>query len=454
MDHGDRCRHIPKLTTRYLCLALAASLGGIAVHGMSQARVPGGPPGSLLQALEHELRTVVDAVSPSVVTIRSACRMDSGRTPKAGSSSLSVGSGVIMDTLGRILTTSRVIEDADDFWVESADGRLFQATLLGTHGDVAVLQITATNLVPARFGDGANLGVGSFVAAIGNSYGYSGGLSWGEVNGFRPDGTIQMSLGVSAGSSGGALVNSRGEVIGLVKAKISEPFYVDPLLLPAGEGRGSVTVPGRRLELPTSSVSLAIPITVALRAAGRVTDVGFEAPAYIGVYVEDLTGWYAAHFKTENGVLVTGVVEHTPAARFGIKQGDVIVTVDRQVVPSVRRFRQIISQSRPGQRLMIDLLRGGKPLKVALEAGRADLPELQVSTAPSSSALGPSGGSPFWLPSAIVQDRLARPDRPGLGAAPKGDQEPTDWAQRLRRLEQIVDSLQQELSALRHTGQH
>jgi S1-C subfamily serine protease len=453
MDDCDRCELPLRSEVRLSAVAGATILLVLGMWLPSRAGMPMPErPGSLLTALEHELRAVVDAVSPSVVTIRSTCRADGSHVSKAGSASLSVGSGLIMDTVGRILTTARVVEDADDFWVEAADGRLFQAIMLGSHGDIAVLQINATGLTPARFGDGADLGVGSFVAAIGNSYGYAGGLSWGEINGFRPDGTIQMSLGVSAGSSGGALVDSRGDVVGLIKAKISEPFYLDPLLLPAGEGRTSISIPGRRLELPTSSVSLAIPIGTALRAAGRITDAGAEVPAYVGVYVEDLTGWYTAHFKTENGVLVTGVVEHTPAARFGLMQGDVIVAVDRQEVPSVRRFRQIVAQARPGQRLMFDLLRGGKPLKVVLEAGRADLPQMQVSAEPSPFTAGRTMTVvPAWLPAGTARLGAPGPGGPSRSPGPGATGEPVEWERRLGRLERVIDSLQQELSALRRS---
>ena len=410
---------------------------------------------SILEALENEVRALVDGVAPSVVTVRCIAKNEASgksgtrtREPRA----MTVGSGIILDTLGRILTTARVVENADDYWISLWDGRLFRAIMLGVDGEIAVLQITATGLESAPIEAGADsrrteydLGVGSFVAAVGNSYGFAGGLSWGEVNGFRPDGTIQLSMGVSAGGSGGALVNTRGQVIGIVRARISEPFYINPMHLPATENQPALVIPGRRLELPTSSVSLAIPINIALRSARRVTESGETAPAYVGVYVSDLHGWHKAHFKTQDGVLVTGVVEKTPAHRYGVLRGDVITRVNREPVQSVQRFRQVVIQAQPGERLMFDLIRGGKPLKLVVVAGRADLPHLGSPTerptiaTPAVSRTAGTGMTALRLLQAKERERDSL-------LAPSGA--PEAWEERLRSLEEVIDSLRREIDGL------
>lgn len=440
-----------------LCAALALVLSAPA---LVRAQSDSVAPLSLLQLFERDLRAIVSAVSPSIVTIRSTQSAERTRTARgAPTPSMLVGSGIVLDTTGMILTCSRVIEGSDDFWVETTDGRLFQAALLGSTDEVAVLQIKIQGLKPPRFGDAMELGVGSLVGAIGNSYGYSGGVSWGEVNGFRPDGTIQLSLGVAPGSTGGALVNSRGEIVGLIKAKISEPFYLDPLQCQTGKEVGGVTVPGRRLELPTSSVSLAIPIQAALLAATRVIAAGAEPRAYVGVYVEDLTGWYVTHFKTSEGVLVSEVVDKTPAKQSGLLEGDVITAVDRAQVRSVRQFRQVVGQARPGQRMLFDLIRGGLPLKLIIELGRADAPNLsvipRVSQAayqrPSSSAFGqaPRATPNGFPPSASVDAANGTPshDQNALSGA-----RAADFERRLQELQRVTDSLRQELARLRRNS--
>jgi serine protease Do len=343
-----------------------------------------------------------------------------------------------------------VVENADEYWVETFDERIFPAVMLGASGDIAVLQIEASGLVPAEFGDAGDLGVGSFVAAIGNSYGFACGLAWGEVNGFRPDGTIQLSLGVSAGSSGGAIVDTKGRVVGLIKAKISEPYYLDAPAAPGSTGSPFVS---RRLELPTSSVSLAIPVGTALRLARNVSETGAGAPAYVGVYVEDLTGWQVEHFKTNQGVLVIGVVEGTPADRYGLASGDIIRAVGSDEVNSVRRFRQVIAQSRPGERITFDVLREGRPLRVMLEMARGEMTDLNApiddlpQSAPRAIPIVPvtsdrtkvavkavnTEGIPVHETSSAIDQRAAYRD--------------TDA--RLQMLERVVDSLMHEIQTLR-----
>jgi S1-C subfamily serine protease len=436
-----------KSVAGYVLLAGWISFGDQA-HGQVDV-----PPLEQIQAFEKGVRSLIDAVGPAVVTVRSIPSDDSdkGRGAARQPRAMSVGSGIILDTLGRILTTARVVEGSDDFWIELADGRLFRGVMLGSNRDVAVLEIDVDGLLPAPIGDATELGVGSFVAAIGNSYGYSGALTWGVVNGFRPDGTIQLSLSVSAGNSGGALVDSRGQVVGLIKAKVSEPYYIDPLHLPSDGERPAIALPGRRLELPTSSVSLALPIGNALRAAARLTESGEEVPAYVGVYVEDLTGWHAVHFKTQYGVLVTGVVDQTPADRFGLTRGDVVTRVDREPVQTVQRFRQIVAQAQPGQRLLFDIIRGGKPLKLVVEAGRSDIPHLSntVAPAPARSVSPASVTRPAVSQTAGAGAmRLHGQSLPDTGVSI--DDSRSDYEERLRRLEDAIDSLKRDLSGARH----
>jgi S1-C subfamily serine protease len=415
-------------------------------------------PGSLLAQFERELQSVVEAVRPSIVTVRATHSTRDMHNPSLKRApSMSVGSGLILDSTGLIMTASRVVKDADDYWVETTDGRMYQAALLGSSEDISVLQIKGKELSPASFGDAVDLGVGSFVAALGNSYGFACGVSWGQVNGFRPDGTIQLALGVSPGNTGGALVNTRGLVVGLIKAKISEPFYLDPLHLRTQVGPDTVPIsfPGRRLELPTSPVSLAIPIQTALRQARRIIESGTEPRAYVGVYVEDLTGWYVAHFKTSDGVLVTGVVDRTPAQESGLQRADVITAVDRQEVNSVRRFRQVVGQALPGQRLQFDVIRGGRPLKLVVEAGQVETPHLSKTDAglspyspQATEAKAENQGSAPRKAATPVTAEKQSPERTVASDPP-----PPSWLARLEAMQATIDSLKEELSCLQQEVQ-
>lgn len=447
-----RCVRWPMCVLMIGCLTIAGAHSTLAQDSLAK-------PLSMLEQFERELQAVVNAVEPSVVTIRATSSQENVEgTTNEHNSAMSVGSGVILDSTGLIMTSTRVISGADDFWVETSDERLYQAALLGASEDVAVLQIKGNGFLPARFGDAIDLGVGSFVAALGNSYGYSCGMSWGQVNGFRPDGTIQLALGVSPGNTGGALVNSRGLVVGMLKAKVSEPFYLDPLHSQAQIGNTKIplSVPGRRLELPTSPVSLAIPIQAALRAARRIIESGTEPRAYVGVYVEDLQGWYVAHFKTSDGVLVTGVVDQTPAARSGLQQADVITAVDRQSVSCVRHFRQIVSQASPGQRLQFDVIRAGQPLKLVIEAGRAESPHLSgtdENLIPFATRSVGGEPNPEVTPPMYAANNQSLLDQLNVAPAPKtgakADSGQTDITGKIEALQQAIDSLQQELLKLK-----
>ena len=446
-----RPRHAMGVLVGVILLAWTGVLGTPASSN-AQTDSLGTP--SVLQLFERDLRALVNTVAPSMVTVRGTQSAERTRISHGiPNPSMRVGSGIVLDTSGIILTCSRVIEGSDDFWIETSDGRLFQAALLGSRDDVAVLQIKIRGLKPPRFGDAVELGVGSLVGAIGNSYGYSGGVSWGEVNGFRPDGTIQLSLGVAPGTTGGALINSRGEVVGLIKAKISEPFYLDPMQCQTGKELGTITVPGRRLELPTSSVSLAVPIQVALRAAAHVIATGAEPRAYVGIYVEDLTGWYVAHFKTSEGVLVSGVVDKSPAQQSGLLEGDVITAVDRQDIRSVRHFRQLVGQGRPGQRMLFDLIRGGVPLKLVIELGRADSPQLDVIPRGTTTFFpSPAGATVSQETRPLARNLPPGSPTPGSRDMPPGEVSPLraiEFERRLLDLQHLADSLRQELLRLR-----
>jgi S1-C subfamily serine protease len=411
---------------------------------------------SVLQVLEREMRAIVDAVSPSVVTIRATRSAIGDDSPDARAHGMSVGSGIVLDSTGLILTAPSVVLGADDYWIETLDGRLFQAVMVGASDDVAVLQVRkGADFVPARLGEPTDLGVGSFIASLGNSYGFAGGAAWGEVNGFRPDGTIQLALGVSPGNTGGAVVNTRGLVVGMVKAKVAEPFYLDGMYCRTGEQNTPIQIPARRLELPTSPVSLAVPIQTAVREAKRILEAGTEARAYVGVYVDDLTGWYALHFKTTDGVLVTGVVNRTPAERSGLQQADVITSVDGVRVTSVQQFRQLVSQATPGQRMQFDIIRGGQALRLMVETGRSGMAHLSPTDGLQRPYPRTSSGSRSAVStaSAIEIAPAASVAQSPLGTGDK-QQEPTNvGGPEAAEWQIILDSLLKTIDSLRHEVQ-
>jgi S1-C subfamily serine protease len=340
---------------------------------------------TFLQMIEHDVQAMVERLDSSVVTIRAISRQPSGPGElgddrPSGVLSTFVGSGIVLDTAGHILTTNLVVEGRDRFLVELNDGRIYEATLVGKNqgADVAILQTRAQGLAPAPWGDSDSLRPGSIIVVLGNSYGCPQSVSWGTMNGFRPDGmTIQMNVAVSAGNSGGAVLNSSGSVVGLVKAKVSEASRVPAMRIRGADRTASSWhLPEFNIELPTSGVALAVPINFALSAADRIIGGGDGDYPYLGVYVADLHSWLARYYHTDQGVVVGGVVENTTAAEYGLEQGDLIRAFNNIRVQTVRHFRDLVAQTRPGERVLLDVLRGGTTaLKISLVMGRAGAPQ-------------------------------------------------------------------------------
>jgi len=347
---------------------------------------------SFLQLIERDVQSLADKLQSSVVTIRAISRTQVGSkesldTRRQTVVSTFVGSGIVLDTSGHILTSALVVEGRDRFLVELPDLRVYAATLVGRNpaSDIAVLHTRARGLTPPDWGDSDSLRTGSIIVVLGNSYGCPQSVSWGTVNGLRPDGTtIQMNVAVSAGNSGGAVINSHGQVVGLVKAKISECSYVPAMRIrQVGNPAEAWYLPEFKIELPTSGIALAVPINTALDVAERIVNGEGEEYPYLGVYVSDLHSWLVRYYRTDQGVVVAGVVENTPAAKYGLEQGDLIRSFDQARVRTVRHFRELVANTSPGDRVLLDILRNGsEALKVSLVMGRAGTPHFMDNGLP------------------------------------------------------------------------
>jgi putative serine protease PepD len=205
-------------------LLVAACGTGATGSGMPGASAPGSPSGSRLPAiagaLQNDFITVVGRVSPSVVVIET---------------SSGLGSGIVFDTKGDIVTNDHVVDGSTKFTVTLSDGQKLPGTLVGTYaaGDLAVIHVTSTNLTPATFGDSSKLVVGDIVLALGNPLGLQGSVTQGIVSALGrnvPESStvtlpnvIQTSAEINPGNSGGALINLAGEVIGIPTLAALDP---------------------------------------------------------------------------------------------------------------------------------------------------------------------------------------------------------------------------------------
>jgi Do/DeqQ family serine protease len=265
----------------------------------------------------------------------------------------SAGSGVIFDAkTGYILTNAHVIENASEITVTLQDGRDLTAKIIGTDAlsDVAVLKIDAPGLTQIELGDSARVEVGDFVVAIGNPFGLQHTVTSGIVSGLgrsgiNPEGFedfIQTDASINPGNSGGALVNLRGELIGINSAIISR----------SGGNIG---------------IGFAIPVNLARGVMEQLLKYGSVKRGLLGVNIYTVTPDIARSLGLANtqGALVSQVIEGSPAFKAGVKPGDVITSLNGLPIKSNAELRNAIGLLRVGDKVDIGIVRDGKPRRLS-----------------------------------------------------------------------------------------
>ena len=273
----------------------------------------------------------------------------------------SAGSGVIVDAKnGYIITNHHVVENASEITVTLLDNRSFSAKVVGSDegADIAVLQAKQPNLIAMALGDSSHLEVGDYVVAIGNPFGLQNTVTAGIVSalgrsGINPDGYedfIQTDASINPGNSGGALVNLRGELVGINSAILS------------GSG-GNI------------GIGFAIPVNMAKGVMDQLIKYGQVKRGVLGVNIYNVTPDIAKEFglTESSGALVAGVAQGSAAERAGVKTGDIITSINGVPMRDAGELRNTIGMLRVGDKVEIGLLRDGKPRKVtALIAERSE----------------------------------------------------------------------------------
>ncbi|MDP2938972.1 MAG: trypsin-like peptidase domain-containing protein [Candidatus Omnitrophota bacterium] len=288
-----------------------------------------------------------------------------GNLPEREYKQMGLGTGVIIDKDGYILTNEHVIQDADKITVTLPDGREFKAEVKGTdsRSDLALVKIKADNLPVAILGDSDLVKIGQWVVAIGNPFGYmihspEPTVTAGVVSALHrslPRTTrrdrdytdlIQTDAAINPGNSGGPLVNLKGEIIGINVA----------IFTTSGGYQG---------------VGFAIPGNVAKKVVNRLIQGKKVVYGWLGVSVQELNEKLAEYFglKEKQGVLVSGAIKDGPAEKAGIKNGDIILTFDGQRVNSVRDVLKLTGNTEVGKKVKLGILRDKKPLSVEVEIG-------------------------------------------------------------------------------------
>ncbi len=353
------------LLTVMLALAPALSLPQGAVAALPAA-VDGRPLPTLAPMLKE--------VTPAVVNIATVGRVRLQQNPLLNDpffrrffdipdqprerQTQSLGSGVVIDAeQGYVLTNHHVIDKAEQIRVMLSDGRSFEAELIGAdpESDVAVVRIPPERLTALPLADSDALQVGDFVVAIGNPFGLGQTVTSGIVSALGRTGLgiegyedfIQTDASINPGNSGGALVNLRGELVGLNTA----------IIAPGGGNVG---------------IGFAIPINMAHEIMTQLVAHGEVSRGQLGITAQDLTPELAQAFglKQQRGTVVAAVAKDSPAERAGVRVGDVIVSVNGRRVESAADVRNRIGLLRVGERVALEMLRNGaqKRIETVIEA--------------------------------------------------------------------------------------
>src|SRR5690349_920410 len=277
-----------------------------------------------------------------------------------------LGSGVIVESNGLIITNNHVVGKADEIRVTLSDKREFKAKLIGTDPktDVAVVKIDATGLPTVAWADSDQLEVGEFVLAVGNPFGLTQTVTLGIVSALgRAAGIaeyedfIQTDAAINPGNSGGALVNVRGELVGINTAIFSQ----------SGGNMG---------------IGFAVPSNMAQSIMGQLVQTGKVVRGWLGVSIQELTPELASQFGVGDtkGVLVSDVMDDSPAKKAGFERADVIVEYDGRPMDSPTHLRNAVAQTPIGRKVSIKLIRDKKPK--TLELTIVEQPKSLVQSGP------------------------------------------------------------------------
>ena len=315
--------------------------------GERQVREAAAVDETLLDAYSQTVTSVAERVSPSVVNIEvqhqpKDRRAGQGRSPNEARGG---GSGFIFTPDGFILTNSHVVHGAVRMTVTLSDGRQYEAQPVGDDPgtDLAVIRINAPNLVPTALGESQKIKVGQLVIAIGNPYGFQSTVTAGVVSalgrslraysGRLVDDVIQTDAALNPGNSGGPLVNSRGEVIGVNTAVI----------------------------LPAQGICFAISIDTAKFVAGRLIRDGHISRSLIGLAGQNvpLPRRFVRFFNlaVESGVLVVSLEPNSPALRAGVLDGDLIIGFDGRPVAGIDDLHKLLTEERVGREVPLEVIR-------------------------------------------------------------------------------------------------
>ncbi|WP_305456101.1 outer membrane-stress sensor serine endopeptidase DegS [Photobacterium leiognathi] len=298
----------------------------------------------------------VKRASPAVVNIYNRRYESNEGKPEPELITQGLGSGVIMSDKGYIVTNYHVVANADQVIVALQDGRILNAQLIGLDKltDLAVLKIHADNLPVIPVNPEYKATVGDVVLAIGNPYNLGQTTTFGIISATARFGMsfygqqdfLQTDAAINRGNSGGALVNTRGELVGINTASFQQATNIE-----------------------TYGISFAIPYQLTIKIMNKLIADGRVIRGWIGIEGREINPVMARLYDANqvNGIIVIGMNPNGPAVKAGFKMNDIVIEIDGKQVTNVQSVRDIVTDIRPGTRVNVKILRDGKPMIIPVK---------------------------------------------------------------------------------------
>ena len=371
--------------------------------------------GGILKSLDNELTSLVAKTEPYLVTVKGESDWRS-----------LIATGIVFDKSGYVLTSSYAY-DSDKHEVTFKDGITYPAEKIGVDHQtgLAVLKIIGDDFKQPSWGKSDDLKSGAWIMVVGNSYGTPATVNFGVYEGKTDENFLKLGVGVSPGVSGGAVLNTDGEIIGVLIARQEDTAGSAVTDYSKNLYQAARNLKFFNLAGDLNGTAIALSIEQALDVAGELIEYGRVRRGFLGISQRNLSSMERKEFGVENGVMVVEVVDDSPADSAGLEKGDVITTVNRQVIESISDLYTIVRTHKPGDKIEIAYSRGGENYSIeatldstqneVLFGGwelKASQPKLKV-------------GKPFQLP------------------------EKLDLEQYVTRLERQLKMLSEELNKLR-----
>lgn len=326
----------------------------------------------VLQNLDNELTALVESAEPYLVTVE---------TKPNQFDKVFVGSGILIDNDGYIISTTSVIGECKEAEVSFKSGDSYKAEVVGCdyHSGLALLKIEPVDRAIPEFGDSYSLKEGSWIIVMGNAYEVPNAVNLGVYSGLTVEGFLQLSVQSGPGSSGSAVFNTKGQLIGLLVAQASETISFnfpggDNSWISRASGYSSpkaLSAPALGIELPASGTSLAVPIAKLEMVIRQLKEFGEVKHGFLGIRQQPLKSGEQKELNIEGGVRIIDVVKDSPAEEAGLSDGDILTKFNDKVIKSPGHLYSLVRSHQPDDKITLEIIREGNKKQIVVSLDEA-----------------------------------------------------------------------------------